>query len=658
MRKIFFSALFLVALPIVHATSLKVYLGNLSYSFPADDTGVMNYKNGTTIQIAGNDIAISEIKEISVSEEDLDNNSVVIKYAGEEASVEIAGNLYGYVSAEINGAHVILTQSSEVSELTTGEITYSLSGDSDNGSFTFNGAYKSTIELRGITLTNPAGAAIDIQNGKRIELSAKNGTVNTLTDGYEGKQKAALYCKGHLELRGKGVLNVTGNTAHAISAKEYIEIKNCTVNIQGAVKDGINCSQYFLMESGVLTIAGTGDDGIQTDFKDSENREKEDTGTIIIEGGELDIKVTKDASKALKAEGDFVMSGGKLTALTSGNGIWDSSNIKTKASACVSADQNVYIKGGNMNLTSTGGGGKGISCDLSVYASGGDVTINTSGGLVAYVNGTLNQSYTGNADRLGANYKSSPKGIKCDGDGEFTGGTFDITTKGTNGEGIESKSNLTLDGDLVLKVRAYDDGTNSSDNTYIKGGTLDIMSTGEGDGVDANKNIYVSGGSMTIFGSRGAEQGFDAGDGYKLYITGGSILAYGQGGNSTPSAVSDSQAYLTVSLTPSAGNEVTVDINSETIGKFKIPQDYSQSSGGNNGPGGGGGPRFGMMPPPPFPSPSDPGLPPPVFFGGMRGEGPGGFGSSGILISLPAMEAGKSYKVTVGSSSSNATAKK
>ena len=37
------------------------------------------------------------------------------------------------------------------------------------------------IAQAGLTLTNPSGAAINVQNGKRIDISVKKDTKNTLT---------------------------------------------------------------------------------------------------------------------------------------------------------------------------------------------------------------------------------------------------------------------------------------------------------------------------------------------------------------------------------------------------------------------------------------------------------------------------------------------
>lgn len=186
--------------------SINVVSGNVAYTFNTAGVGVMNYGADNTVSILGNQFNLAEIDKIAVKNNVVEDNTVLVEFSGESAMVSISGNLTSYVTAEVTGANVTINQSETVSETTCGEITYILKGNSDNGSLTLTGSYKASVELQGLSLTNPNGAAIDIQNGKRISFSSKNGTVNTLIDGANGSQKAALYCKGHLELKGKGEL--------------------------------------------------------------------------------------------------------------------------------------------------------------------------------------------------------------------------------------------------------------------------------------------------------------------------------------------------------------------------------------------------------------------------------------------------------------------
>ncbi len=599
----------------------------VTYSFPADVAGEMVF-SGETLTVANREFNLSEWSQINVNETSVASNTVEALFSGNTASVSVAGNIAQYIDVSIEGGHVTITQSDEVGESTCGEITYVLKGESSNGSLTLNGSYKSTIELQGLILTNPSGAALDIQNGKRIELSAKNGTVNTLTDG-AGSQKAAIYCKGHLELKGKGELNVTGNQSHAISAKEYIELKNLKLNILSAKKDGINCNQYFLMESGSVNIQNTGDDGIQVSFKDDTDRETEDTGTLYVEGGALTISITAEAAKCLKADGDVVISEGTLNLLSEANGIWDSSKSKTKASACIGADGDITIAGGSLDLKATGSGGKGISCDGVFYGKGGKTTIATTGGMLVYSNGNLNHNYTSSADRINSDYKSSAKGIKADSGVVIDDGEFYITTATNNAEGIESKTDLEINGGTIF-VKAYDDGINSAKDFRVNGGDLTVISI-VGDGLDSNGNLYINGGYLRTMGSGGAEMGLDAAteSGCAVYITGGTLLSFG-GSNTYPNKSGSTQAFVKTSGAIKADTEVSVKSGDEVLATFTIPSEYTSTRGIAYGPGNGPG-------------------------GGGWGPG-GGSGNGSLMISCPALSNGKSYTIVNGDSSASATA--
>ena len=116
------------------------------------------------------------------------DNSVTVSYNGNTATVTVDDNVAQYLIVTQSGAHVSITQGA-----VTDEITYTLTGTSNDGEFYMSGSYKATIELNGLTLTNStpvySGAAVHIQNGKRINVKVVTGTTNTLTDAAGGTQK-------------------------------------------------------------------------------------------------------------------------------------------------------------------------------------------------------------------------------------------------------------------------------------------------------------------------------------------------------------------------------------------------------------------------------------------------------------------------------------
>ncbi len=620
-----------------NAQSFNLREGNVTYRFPAATVGNIDFSPSGALTALGCNFQLTDATEMWVDDTQLDDNMVKVVYSGDKAEVAVAGNVAKYVTVAIDGSKVTVTQSDEVSADNCGEITYSLSGSSSDGSFYLAGSFKATVELDGLNLTSASGAPIDIQNGKRINLKLVDGSNNTLTDAVSGSQKGCIVCKGHLEIKGTGELKVAGNASHAIYAKEYIELSKANVTVTKAAKDGVNCNQYFLMKSGSLTIDAFGDDGIQVSYKDDTDREAEDTGAVTVSGGTLSIKVSADAAKGIKCEGDMAITDGKINITVSGNGIYDSAKAKTKASACLGSDLSINISGGSLDLTATGGGGKGINCDDALLITGGDITIKTSGGVVAYVNGSLNNNYTGNTDRLDSDMKSSPKGVKADGNINIEGGNVSVTTTGNGAEGIESKSILTIS-DGVVTVKATDDAINSASHMYIKGGTITVVSTGN-DGLDSNGNMYIEGGYIMAYGSRSPECGIDANEegGFSVVFSGGTLLGIG-GNNSVPSSKSGStQPYITGSNSVSAGTVITLsDTSGNILAEFTVPDTYTSSTGG-------------FAPPEPMFAPSAPMFAP--------GGGPGGMGGSGLLITCPGLVNGSSYTLKCGSSSSSVTAK-
>jgi len=655
MKKLIFLLTAVVLAIAAPAQTLNVVVGDVTYQFPATQTGDMVYTSGTTLTIMGKAFTISDISQIYIDDTDVTDNLVTVTYNGTTATVVVAGNVAQYITPTVSNAHVNIEQSTDVSEDNVGEITYSLTGSSTDGEFYLSGSYKSTIELNGLTLTNlnpvTSGAAIHIQNGKRINIKAITGTVNTLTDAASGSQKGCLYVKGHAEFKQKGTLNIYGNVKHGIKTGEYISVKNATINVLSAVGDGINCNQYLLIESGTINVSGVGDDGIQCELDGDEStgeltdHEDEDSGNIYILDGTITVASDVVASKGIKCDGDMNITGGTINVTTTGNGTWDEDDLETKAASGLSCDGNMNISAGTITLNSSGAGGKGMKCDSILTISGGTIEVTTTGGLYYNDGTTENTNYTGNTDNVSSDYYSSPKGIKAglkteestnsytySGGLVISGGTVNVSTSGYNGEGIESKNQLTIS-DGTVTVNSYDDGINSGREMYLQGGTITVV-VANNDGIDSNADLYVSGGTIIACGAGNAECGLDAAEGYSLYVTGGDLLAIG-GGNNGVSETTNSQCVLSTSGSVSAGSTVSVQNNSgTTLASFTVPANYSSSQngegqffapGGNDGPGGGGP-------------------------GGNQG------GNTNILISCSGLSSGTSYTVNTGNSSSSITA--
>ena len=554
MKQILVIALLALAPLAAGAQTLNVHVAGVTYLFPASQTGDMVFSQGTSLTLMGRTFALADIDDMTIDDTPVTDNLVTVAYSGSSATVTVAGNAARYVSPAISGAHVEIATSN--TEAVDGdELTIQLAGSSDDGSLTLSGSYKTTLSLAGLQLANPSGAAISIANSKRIQVSVKKDTRNTLSDGANGSQKACLYSKGQLQLQGGGTLTVQGNTKHAIKSASYIGIKNLTLNIASAVGDGINCEEYFWLMSGSVTIGGVGDDGIQCDLGgdsstgQTDGHEDEDTGNIYLEGGTLSVTATADASKGIKAAGSLIASAGTVSVTASGGGAYDSDQRDAKGAACLKADGDMAISGGTFTLRATGAGGKCIKAD----------------GTFTLSDGTVQATSTGSQYRYSSSATASPKAVKSEGAMTLSGGT--LVASSSSHEGVETKSTLDITGGDIC-ITASDDAINAASHLTISGGYVMANSTGN-DGIDANGNLYIKGGNVFAIASSSPEVGLDANTegGYALYISGGNVASIGglEGGCS----ISNGSAYQASSY--SKGTWYALLSGNAAAFAFKVP---------------------------------------------------------------------------------------
>ena len=131
----------------------------------------MPYAGGTTLTVMDKAFDLSEVTRMYVDETKVTDSSVKVVFSDTKTDVTVAGNIAKFLTVSQSGAHVSIAQSED----TDVEITYTLSGTSSDGGFYTEGAYKATVELDNLNLTNVSavysGAAIHVQNGKRIKMA-------------------------------------------------------------------------------------------------------------------------------------------------------------------------------------------------------------------------------------------------------------------------------------------------------------------------------------------------------------------------------------------------------------------------------------------------------------------------------------------------------
>ena len=463
------------------AQTLWVHTGATKWAFSDQQVGVMTFSNASDFTAQNKTFSIADIDSITVNTTAVPDYQVMVTYDDAAAVAWVSGNIAAHITSTIIGAHVNITQDETVAS----EYTYTLSGSTDNGSFANTGSYKSTLVLNGVNITNPTGAAVSINNGKRLAVVLNEGTVNTFADGAGGSQKAALYFGGHPEFEGGGTLNVTGNTKHAIAAKEYLQLKKTTgdINILGAVSDGIHCGKgnmgdaennHFTMSGGTVTMTGVKGDGIDSD----------DYGCIYIKGGKVNITVDAEDVTGLKADSVFTITGGDVNVTVSGN-----------LSQGIKASWMGNFNGGSITASVTGNGSKGISgkCftdPLKTTLNGGylnfggsNVTMNVSGGNVVVGTDT-----------------TRCMGIKCDKDMTQSAGSIAITLSGTEAKAVDVVGSFTRTGGILeVKSPTQTPAVKTNGNFTMSDGELTLICTSEeANALSCDGNIAISGGSVEI----------------------------------------------------------------------------------------------------------------------------------------------------------------
>ena len=560
----------------------------------ADGNAVLNTADGATLAIPRTQIiAIDPIASIATR--------YTVSYDGASATVINPYALRG-VTTVIDGAYVGVTNTNE-----TDELEFAIEGATTDGAFDYTGTYKCTLALNGATITSRRGAAVSILCGKRIAVSV-NGA-NSLTDCASGSQKACLYFKGHAEFSGSGTLTLTGNAAHALSAKEYIQLKKSfgSLNILSAANDGIHTSQYFQMNGGSVTIKGTAGDCIQAETSD--NPADEQNGQILIKGGSINltlsaqdiaglksdslltvldgditIAATGAADKCIKSKTDILVEGGTLRITNSGNGA--SIDGEDETAKGISADRNIHLKGGAITISMSGTGGKGIKADgtytqgdqstgagptLSVTTTGS--SYGSSGGAYWAPPGGGGGGFPGGGPGGGGggpgggSTGSASKAIKSIGRVTLYGGETVISTATDGAEGLESKADIYIEGGKHY-LKCCDDCINASSSIYFNGGVTVCYSFGN-DAVDSNANragaITIGDGAVLAYSTKGSpEEGLDCDNNSYIRITGKGIAlsaggAQGGGfGSSTISGAAQGYTFSTSTISYTANRYYTL----------------------------------------------------------------------------------------------------
>ena len=480
----------------------------------------------TTFTVAFNKNAIAESLTVDSEDDDYIENTTFAK------TITITYSTTGDATVSGDDEGIVSISGNDVTANNTGNsvIRYVLTGETTDGFFKLYSSKKQAIMLNGVKITNPDGAAINNQSKKRTFVILNDGTKNYLTDGTKYNDatdsedmKACFFSEGQLIFSGSGYLEVDANCKAGIRSDDYVRT---------------------LPKTNIYVDASSGN-GIRGN------------DAVIVTGGVININITGTADKGLSSDGEIRIDGGRTTILTSGGYEYDDDDRDYSACSGIKADSLVTINGGELNIKSTGIGGKGINCDDQIIINGGITRIITTGKRQKDSKGSV-----------------SPKGIKADGNLTVNGGQTQVRLEGSGDgtEAIESKGEIHIEAGTV-ECYSYDDAINSKSNLTINGGYIYARSINN-DGIDSNANLYINGGVVIAEGASQPECGIDAAEGYSAFINGGTVIAVGGG----MQAISSSSKQASIATSASLGTTIGLLSGSTAILAYKTPSTNSGTS--------------------------------------------------------------------------------
>ena len=520
----------------LHSSGSTIYNNNVNnisdIRFEGNNPANMliNTGNGT------NTFALSAFDSITFvkQEEPPAGDAVYITYNG--ASVEIVNPFSNSgVSIETNSANVTVNS-------TKANVTYLVSGSSNDGSLTMYNTSPFSMTINNLSLTSTTSSAINLASPVDASLTLE-GT-STLADGANSTISGALYSAGNISFNGTGLLKVTGNAKHGISAEGNMTVYSGALRILDTDSDGIHGSSNLVWNGGTLDIVTAGSDGLDIsgnvtiqngnlniNTTAEGQRGIKVSGIFTMNNGSLEINHSGNSSKGIKADSNINITGGQITIVSSGSTVLESVNNQNVPAYCsaIKCDTDINITGGTFNITlpTSNQGGKGISADGNLTIDGATMTITTQGNGATYtVSGSTKDAYTSCC-------------LRSDGNMSILSGNLTLTSSGTGGKGINvgddshTTSTLTLgiengsDDDLILNVT-----TSGERITVSSSGGGGGPWGGGGDyanpkGIKSRGNMTINSGIITVNCTQTQNEGGECIESKaKLTINGGNIEAY------------------------------------------------------------------------------------------------------------------------------------
>ena len=534
--------------------SYTLYTGGTQMTHDGSDNGTFAM-TGTLTKFTG----VQELAGGSVTPTD-DTVATALVYSGSSVT---ATNASGSVVSNpsnltISGANVTVTASGELS----------VSGESTSGQLAVNvdktaePEGKVVLNLEGLTLSNDSVAPIYVESiGDEVQISAKNGTTNTISDGTSHTDtyvdsdgntnpvNGAIFSRDDLKLKGKGTLIVNGNTEDGIVCKNDLKIWNGSITVNAA-DDGIR-----------------GNDSVRIGDPDAT-----DYSTLSVTVNTNNGSTGGDGIKSNSTETDKAIS--PSTAARSTSILMQTAFRQSRPSPWTAATEYYHISGSDFSGNASGGWGGGMGGD----GNSGKTDISAKGikavGLYDEA-GTTWQS-GGNLIVNGGTITidSSDDSLHCGGDMQLLGGSMTLATAD---DGAHSDHALIIgstggddDTPYVNITKSYEgiEGVDITQNS----GTVMVTSSDDGynaaGGSDSSGNNNNGGWGQGGWGGPG---GGNSSNGSQTMTFNGGYTYVNAAGSSDMFETPSSYSFLS-QTSVSAGQTITfTDASGNVLATFTLP---------------------------------------------------------------------------------------
>lgn len=334
--------------------------------------------------------------------------------------------------------------------------------------------------------------------GGAIRIASTSGACNALSG------------DGAMTIGGGAIdVSLTGTNCNAIKCGGSLAINDgaVTVNAGGAQSKGISADGDAVFNGGSLHVNLAGDTVLERAtnassfvYTDPAYSTGVKASNVVVNAGAFSMVVSGTAGRAFSADHDLTVNGGALSIACSGACTAaftnDAKVYDVSSAACLRAGRALAVRGGTFTFSVSGAAAKGFSAASSASFAGGLVDLDLSGPTILVDHGTFKDP-------------AYSAGIACDGTATVSNGSFTIRHTGVAGRGFMVDSNLTIAGGTFAistsgtNTAIYTNSSSVADvgsatafktdgNLAIVGGTFDLLATGA-----CGKGIHVDG-TLTV----------------------------------------------------------------------------------------------------------------------------------------------------------------